>query len=247
VRTHSTDLMVARAVDASPAVLIARARSVCVRALQLSTAQLAISLHPPPSGCLRLPSRLLVWMSGFHLTVSWSDGSRPASTLMWSKSSTVGRMKSWIAHYYNPTNIPLQEMQLFAMNRAERDEDELADATPLRAYAVVGLLVQRKATLATVQRRLPHISRSTVHAWCAHLNQIPIGQVDVSSIQEQVAHQDAAVTSPLRAQVCIVNLTCGPINHVTWEGEELIPYRLMPNDGGVELRGIHLAVSRCIS
>jgi hypothetical protein len=239
VRTHSTDLMVACAVDASPAVLIARARLVCVIFVLSSMSQLATSLlRTSPAVVLFLSDCSRLSMSKFYLTVTCAGGLTPPWTMDCGNSCTVGMMKSWIVKHYNPTNIPLQEMQLFAMNRAERDEDELADATLLRAYAGVGLLVQRKATLATLQRHLPHISRSTRQSLHAHLRQMPIGQVDVSSIEEQVAHQDADVTAALRNRVCVVNLTHdGHANQVTFDGEKLIPYRLLPNDGGVELRG----------
>jgi hypothetical protein len=84
----------------------------------------------------------------------------------------------------------------------------------------------------------PHIGRANLQAASAHLKQIPAAQLVINSIQEQGAHQDAAITAALRNQVCVVNLTHdGLANQVTFDGEKLIPYRLLPNDGGVELRG----------
>lgn len=111
--------------------------------------------------------------------------------------------------------------------------DPFARVQPPRAIAIDQL-----------PSRLPHVSASILSS----MQQIPLWHLDSGSLHEmQVVSEDAALQSQVFIIAMSPNGSIASTQRVTHDGEELVPYRLLPDDGGVEMRGRYICEYRAAS
>lgn len=96
--------------------------------------------------------------------------------------------------------------------------------------------------------RLSHMSASIV----ASVRQIPSWQLDLTSVREvRVSSENEEASAALQSQLFIITRkadgSLASAQRVVHDGEELVPYRLLPDDSGVEMRGQYICEYRSAS
>ena len=105
------------------------------------------------------------------ITLTYIDGACPPTLVDWMGCIDVADAANWLVNSgtgtaFNPSRIPLEDIQLFAADRCDSDADELPDSARIMDYQAVGLVMKhRREPFPTIsarelERRLPHFSDS---------------------------------------------------------------------------------------
>jgi len=173
----------------------------------------------------------------------------------WSRACSIGSACAWLS--CSATSTPLDHLGLVPHGQPLVLENVLAPVTLLRPHQATGVCVVDTRTLASIgvdsrllAYRLPHIGESARRQLLERLLQFTPGQLDCASIREQPSGVDAATASVggLYDSIGIFRLNpTMPRASTQFEGEELFPFRLLPDDGGVEFRSQYMYEYRVIA
>jgi len=148
-----------------------------------------------------------------------------------------------------PVGTPQTKLGLIPHDQSLALENVLAPGTLLRPYKDVGVKLVATCTLANavvdaslLSCRLPHIGESARRQLLERLLQCTPGQLDLASIHESPSAVSAvtAGASGIHNLVAILLISMNPPNTTTpqtsiqFEGEQMFPFRLLPDEGGVE-------------
>jgi len=144
------------------------------------------------------------------------------------------------------TGIPQEHLGLFPRHRPLTLCHALDANALLRPYKHTGVSFVDKRTFppdvidaAYLSFRLPHISESARHQLLERLRQFKPGQLDLGSIRERPSGVcvSTACASGLYSSVAIFSRNpTMPQTSVVFQGEAMFPFRLLPDEGGVEFR-----------
>lgn len=193
----------------------------------------------------------------FELTIHHDRSPRPYIITMWQDSTARDILSQMPDELLKRWQLSRQYAVVLPGRTSWTHEKILPPETKMLQYANADLWMGDRRRVPPsvidaewVAERLPHIGQSARVKLLERLLPLTRDQLDFFSIGEKPngVSEASGVASGLYGKLAIVHLDpIVPQDHIHFEGEYLYPYRLLPDDSGVELRSAYTYEYRAIT